>query len=416
MKTRYKAVTVIVLGIVFISTGFGVLYLNPDLIPDPRIPDADRLELTPTTPSSSPEPERDPIPEGDYLDKNIYVDSVNEAQSIVDFKLSIPQVPEEVELDRIKISSDKRKATLYYSNSLEIAHHPMGRNFNNAHYAENPEREEGKVFYDFDGTFAEGLQVMDPFYSVITIHRDDRIYVKATMETGLDELLKMVESMDIRVPHVPYTPDPDYVIGYTEPETNPEPEPEPELISEEENIRHQKQNQAKLQTQKEIVIDYRGNQHQIDAINKYREDFEPGYFLEQFILSNKQNFEKDEVMNFIVVQWGYQPQECSYSQVIGYFKPYSNYEDYFYAEKISEWEKPKDLCRPAIYSDSNGYVIVDMRSVPGIPDEHQTCNEPGEYRILVRNLKDKSQVQWGYYTCQRDKLAGEPQPWMSLPE
>ena len=197
---------------------------------------------------------------------------------------------------------------------------------------------------------------------------------------------------------------------------NPEPEssPEPEQIPLEERLHQEKQHQAKLQTQKEIMMDYRGDQHQIDAINKYRDEFEAGYFLEQFIVPNKQNFEKDDIINFIVVQWGYQPEKCLSYSIKAYFKPYENY-DPFYAEKISEWENAQE-CGSVISSDSNGYIVVNMEPMPGIPEEHQTCINPGEYRILVRNLKDEPQVEWGHYTCQRDKLIGEPQPWMEIPE
>ncbi|MGY5148319.1 MAG: hypothetical protein ACW9W4_10015 [Candidatus Nitrosopumilus sp. bin_7KS] len=59
---------------------------------------------------------------------------------------------------------------------------------------------------------------------------------------------------------------------------------------------------------------------------------------------------------------------------------------------------------------------MNTNPLPGILEEHLTCNNPGEYRILVRNLNDEPQVEWGYYTCQRDKLVGEPQPWMEIPE
>lgn len=181
-------------------------------------------------PKPIPEPERDPTPEGTHVDRNMYVYSVDEAESILNFKLSTPYLPEGTELEKIKISNDKRKATLYYSNGLEVSHHPMGINFNNTHYIENPEREEGKVFYDFGGTFAEGLEIDEPnrpFYSTIKILRDDRIYVRAMMETDLDNLLNMIKPMDLNVPHVPYTPTPDYVMGAPEPEPIPEPEPEP---------------------------------------------------------------------------------------------------------------------------------------------------------------------------------------------
>ena len=44
MKTRYKVIAFVVLGITFVSTGFGVLYMSPGLHPDPRIPNAEKLE------------------------------------------------------------------------------------------------------------------------------------------------------------------------------------------------------------------------------------------------------------------------------------------------------------------------------------------------------------------------------------
>jgi len=44
LKAKYKIITIIVLGITFVSTGFGVLYLSPGLHPDPRLPNADKLE------------------------------------------------------------------------------------------------------------------------------------------------------------------------------------------------------------------------------------------------------------------------------------------------------------------------------------------------------------------------------------
>lgn len=44
MKTKYKILAIIVLGITFVSTGFGVLYLSPGLHPDPRLPNAEELE------------------------------------------------------------------------------------------------------------------------------------------------------------------------------------------------------------------------------------------------------------------------------------------------------------------------------------------------------------------------------------
>lgn len=44
MNSKYKVLTIVILGITFVSTGFGVLYLSPGLHPDPRLPNADKLE------------------------------------------------------------------------------------------------------------------------------------------------------------------------------------------------------------------------------------------------------------------------------------------------------------------------------------------------------------------------------------
>ena len=38
MKTRYKILTFVILGITFVSTGFGALYLSPGLHPDENLP------------------------------------------------------------------------------------------------------------------------------------------------------------------------------------------------------------------------------------------------------------------------------------------------------------------------------------------------------------------------------------------
>ncbi|MCE2614452.1 MAG: hypothetical protein LVO36_00965, partial [Nitrosopumilus sp. (ex Thoosa mismalolli)] len=130
------------------------------------------LKDPPRTVPTEPEPEHNPIPEGDYVDKNMYVYSIHEAGFYLNYTLGTPYLPEGEELEKIKISSDKRKATIYYSNGLEVKHNPMGINFNNTHYKLNPEQEEGKVFYDFRGTFAEGYEIDEPnrpHYSAITI-------------------------------------------------------------------------------------------------------------------------------------------------------------------------------------------------------------------------------------------------------
>ena len=204
-----------------------------------------------------------------------------------------------------------------------------------------------------------------------------------------------------------------YVNLIKEPKSEPHPEPAP--LPEEEPLQKQRKHDAKIRTQETIMMDFRGNQHQIDAINQYRGEFESGYFLEQFVIPTNQNFEEGQVINFIVGQWGYQSEECTSYRITGYFKSYSDYENPFNIEKIFEWENTEE-CFHIISSDSNGYLIVNLKSGIGLPEEHQTCVNPGEYRIHVRNLENTPHVESGYYTCQRDKLMGEPQPWMQLPE
>lgn len=186
-------------------------------------------------------------------------------------------------------------------------------------------------------------------------------------------------------------------------------EPEPELMPESETS--EKQRQAKLHVQEIMMTDYRDRTYHIDAINDYRNEFETGYFLEQFLYLKKQNYEKDDLINFILVEWGYQSQECTSPKVEVYLRPYENYES---IEKISEWQKPDEECIP-IDSDSDGYLIMNAWPMPGIFEPHETCSIPGEYRIITSNLKDESKKEWGYYTCQQEKLVGEPQPWMEFP-
>ena len=201
----------------------------------------------------------------------------------------------------------------------------------------------------------------------------------------------------------------EYYLQQNKLDAKPEPSPEPEPMSESEILQKQKQQQAKIHTQEIIMTDYRGHEHQINAINEYRNEFEDGYFLEQFILPNKQNFEKGELINFVYVGWGYQPQECTSPKVEVFFKPYENGK----IEKFGQWQKPKDNCF-SIASDSDGYLIVDAWPNTGISPPHEICTIPGEYRVAASTLEDESKVEWGYFTCQKDKLVGEPQPWMEL--
>ena len=190
-----------------------------------------------------------------------------------------------------------------------------------------------------------------------------------------------------------------------------EPEPEPEPMPDSESLQRQKQQQAKLHVQEVIMTDFRGHEYDVSAINEYRNEFEDGYFLEQFIISNKQNYEKDELINFVFVEWRYQSQECTSPKVEMYLRPYENYDS---IEKINEWQKSEEECY-SIDSDSDGYLIANVWHI-GLFELSETCTIPGEYRVVASNLKDESKKEYGYYTCQKEKLVGEPQPWMEIPE
>lgn len=48
-----------------------------------------------------PEPEHDPVPEGNYVDKNMYVYSFDEAEFLLDFKISTPYVPDTPDPDYV---------------------------------------------------------------------------------------------------------------------------------------------------------------------------------------------------------------------------------------------------------------------------------------------------------------------------
>ena len=200
-------------------------------------------------------------------------------------------------------------------------------------------------------------------------------------------------------------------VGETE-ESTSEPEPEPGPIPDSESLQRQKQQQAKLHVQKVVMTDYRSDEYNIRAINEYRNAFENGYFLEQFIISNKQTYEKNDPILFVFAEWGYLQQECTYPKVEVYLRSYENYDK---IKKISEWQKSENECY-SISSDSDGHLIVNIRHMPGIFEPYDTCIIPGEYRVIASNLEDESKKAFGYYTCQREKLVGEPQPWMELPE
>ena len=192
-----------------------------------------------------------------------------------------------------------------------------------------------------------------------------------------------------------------------------EPEPEPVPIPDSESLQRQKQQQAKLDVQKWVLTDTRDRVNQINAIREYRDKFESGYFLEQFIHPIKQNYEKDKLMNFIYGEWGFQPTENTSPKVTVYFRSYENYDK---IEKINEWQKPKDDASIAISHDPDGFLLMGLHGMPPATGIHEACVIPGEYRVSASNPNDESKVEWGYFTCQRDKLVGEAQPWMELPE
>lgn len=189
--------------------------------------------------------------------------------------------------------------------------------------------------------------------------------------------------------------------------------PEPEPIPDFESLQRQKQQQAKLDVQKWVLTDTRDRVNQINAIREYRDEFEPGYFLEQFIHPIKQNYEKDKLMNFIYGEWGFQPTENTSPKVTVYFRSYENYD---MIEKINDWQKPKDDTSIAISHDSDGFLLMGLYGMTPATGTHETCVVPGEYRVSVSNPYDESKVAWGYFTCQNNKIVGEPQPWMEIPE
>lgn len=189
-------------------------------------------------------------------------------------------------------------------------------------------------------------------------------------------------------------------------------ESEPELIPDSESLQQQKKQQEKIRIQEIVLADTRGTENKINAIKEYRDEFETGYFLEQFVHIFQENYEKDRLMHFVYGEWGYQPTENTSAEVAAYFRSYDNYD---MIEKINEWQKPKDsaiLMSP----DSDGYFVIDLHGMSPAIGIHETCVIPGEYRISATTPDDESKVVWGYFTCQKDKLVGEPQPWMDLPE
>jgi len=245
--------------------------------------------------------------------------------------------------------------------------------------------------------------------NLILIQKYDGTPACVTYQTGEKLVKRGWATCDDGIDHNrghPCGPHSGGIISFDSYKVEPKPDPKPTLESD------LKQQQAKIHVQKVIMTDFRSSEYDIRAINEYRNEFESGYFLEQFIFSNKQNYEKDDLIHFVFAEWGYQPQECTSSKVEVYLRSYENYDK---IEKISEWQKSEKECY-SIDSDSNGYLIVNIRHMPGIFEPHDTCTIPGEYRVVVSNLEDESKKEWGYYTCQKDKLAGEPQPWMELPE
>ena len=205
-------------------------------------------------------------------------------------------------------------------------------------------------------------------------------------------------------------------LNYLQMVDNPPPKSISEPITEHEpdyeSLQQQKKQEEKLRVQEIVLADTRGIENKIPAIKEYRDEFESGYFLEQFIIPNKQNFEKGQVIHFIFGEWGFQPTENTSSKVTVYFRSYDNYDK---IEKINEWKKPNDstyLSSP----DSDGYLMIDFHGMAPTIGTHEECVIPGEYRVSASNSGDKSKLEWGYFTCQRDKLVGEAQPWIEIPE
>lgn len=64
--------------------------------------------------------------------------------------------------------------------------------------------------------------------------------------------------------------------------------------------------------------------------------------------------------------------------------------------------------------DPNGYLIVDAWLNIGITPLHEICIIPGEYRVAASKTLRTNPGGVGYFTCQKDKLIGEPQPWMVI--
>ncbi|MCV0410160.1 hypothetical protein [Nitrosopumilus sp.] len=196
-----------------------------------------------------PEPQQVPIPEDTgHKITDTYVKSIQNAESTVDFELSIPSyLPQGYALDTIKIDKQKTRATItylpedfkmdispyvadnYYAQygALVIIHHSMGKNFNMTYYLEDIPRLENKKIYDLNGTYAEGIDYDAQTLSSVKIFREDRMKVDVWWNGTTDALLPIIESMNLDVPHVTYTPDSDYVSGEPEPIPEPESELEP---------------------------------------------------------------------------------------------------------------------------------------------------------------------------------------------
>ena len=204
----------------------------------------------PSEPESEPEPQQIPIPEDtDHKIADTYVNSIPDAKSTVDFELSIPSyLPQSYALDDIKINKQRTRVSItylpedfkmdispyaadnYYAQygALVILHRSMSKNFNMTYYLEDIPRIENKKIYDLNGTYAEGIDYDDQTLSSIKIFRNDRMHVDVWWNGTIGDLLPIVESMNLDVHHVPYTPDPDYVSGVPEPTPQYEPKLEPE--------------------------------------------------------------------------------------------------------------------------------------------------------------------------------------------
>ncbi len=136
--------------------------------------------------------------------------------------------------------------------------------------------------------------------------------------------------------------------------------------------------------------------------------------MKQFLFALDDQYKKDDMINFIFTEWGYQKQECTSPVLKMYLKPYDNYAAFGSIEKIYEWKNPNYCDSLEYYSE--GHLILNFWRMPDFPDQYRSCTVPGEYKIFASSDNGENIESVGSFTCQRDMLEGEPQPWMELPD